>query len=99
MQAAPPCRIHTQDGRCFVVEDINAWTGQEEGIFATGYWAYEGPMDESVLIYSANIRYISFDYAALRQWQSEQIQVPAAIEVDLEEARGKDTNEDGMIAT
>lgn len=72
-QAAPPCRIHTQDGRCFVVEDINAWAGQEEGIFATGYWAFEGP-EESVLIYTNNIKYISLDYAALRQWQSEQIE-------------------------
>lgn len=71
-QAAAPCRIFTTDGRCFVVNDVNAWTGQDTGVFASGCWADDGTETDVLLAYDF-IRYMEFDFAGLRAWQAEQL--------------------------
>lgn len=71
-QAVPPCRIYLTDGTVFLVPNVNAWQNNETDLYATGCWSTGEP--DAILLNHTSVKYISLDYAALRAWQSEQMQ-------------------------
>ena len=72
-EAAPPCQIHTKHSGTFVCVNVNAFERDELGVFATGCWINYPNTEESVYIYNEQILYISYDFEALQQWQSAEL--------------------------
>jgi len=72
---AVPVTIHTVEGGAFVVTDIDAWSYQELGVFATGHWyGYEEDDKKvrDVLIPFARIDHMEFDFDALTEFTVEE---------------------------
>jgi len=83
---APPCTIHTKSGATFHVKDVNAWRGQDLGIYANGTWGWNPEREQDVLIPYDELRYIEFDFAALDDFHDQRIRALPATQDDEQEA-------------
>ena len=72
----PPCKIYLKDGSTFHVRDVDAWTWQDNGIFATGTWVPDSRWtdvgERDILFPLDSVHYIEYDFAALQKWMEEQ---------------------------